>query len=295
MSTTDTASLPLSALTPPSDRDEREAWLDERADWLADVMAAELGRLTTEAAEQYASTLTAAGDLSAFDGFMAVWRAFTTEVVGEYAAGMYFSGALTAWVSGPGEDGLSPEEEVAWAAVVNEEALVYQASAVNLVVGLGDEAWTEVRERTVAAIQSGLPNEQLKDEIQSLTGYSEERADRIARTETMRAYNSGDMVGARSLPVDHRPVEKVWIATGDSRTRRAHARANDQVQPLDAPFRVGGERLDRPADPRGSAGNTIHCRCVMEFLYPGDRRPDGSVAGELPPDEVEESPTDSAG
>ena len=62
-------------------------------------------------------------------------------------------------------------------------------------------------------------------------------------------------------------IEKRWVATGDNRTRSGHLAAHGQSVPVDGFFlvaRVKGERREKlrfPKDPRGSAGNTINCRC----------------------------------
>ena len=51
--------------------------------------------------------------------------------------------------------------------------------------------------------------------------------------------------------------------------------------PVDEPFDVDGEPMMYPHDPSGSAFNVVNCRCYVEFLYPGDTRPDGSVIPEI--------------
>lgn len=85
------------------------------------------------------------------------------------------------------------------------------------------------------------------------------RAERIGRTEAQAALNHGSLNGmlAEDVPV------KVWIATGDPRTRDDHLEAHGQCVPTADPFEVGGELLAHPGDPSGSARQTIQCRCVM--------------------------------
>jgi hypothetical protein len=58
---------------------------------------------------------------------------------------------------------------------------------------------------------------------------------------------------------------KEWVAILDRRTREAHVRADGQRVPVNEPFQVGGELLQFPRDPRGSAGNVINCRCVAVY------------------------------
>jgi hypothetical protein len=63
------------------------------------------------------------------------------------------------------------------------------------------------------------------------------------------------------------PVQlfKEWVATLDRRTREAHISADGQRVLVNEPFSVGGELLQFPRDPRGSAGNVINCRCVAIY------------------------------
>lgn len=83
------------------------------------------------------------------------------------------------------------------------------------------------------------------------------RAEAIARTETMRAYNAGSTEIYRDNGVEQRE----WLATLDNRTRDDHAAADGQIVGIDELFSVGDEDLDYPGDPSGSPENTIACRC----------------------------------
>lgn len=89
----------------------------------------------------------------------------------------------------------------------------------------------------------------------------ETRADRIARTETTAAYNAGALDAGR---VEQAGV-KVWLATGDDRTRDTHLEASNTCVPLDGTFDVGGAALQMPGDPSGPPEETINCRCTVVF------------------------------
>ena len=90
----------------------------------------------------------------------------------------------------------------------------------------------------------------------------------IGRTEIIRASNKGMLLAAAATNV---PMRKVWLSTRDNRVRRPpkddydHWTPDGQTQALDEPFIVTGEQLMYPADPVGSLGNTINCRCTMSF------------------------------
>lgn len=87
------------------------------------------------------------------------------------------------------------------------------------------------------------------------------RAERIARTETCGAYNAGaiDAGFAEGQSV------KVWMATGDDRTRDDHLAAAGSCVPIADRFTVGGEALMMPGDPQGPAHQIINCRCTVVF------------------------------
>lgn len=84
------------------------------------------------------------------------------------------------------------------------------------------------------------------------------RAETIARTEVGSAQNYG-----RTSEMELQKVEKkVWIATF-SNTRDEHASADGQVVNVRESFTVGGESLEYPGDPSGSAANVINCQCSV--------------------------------
>ena len=85
----------------------------------------------------------------------------------------------------------------------------------------------------------------------------------IARTETISASNLGSLMGAESTGLD---LLKEWIATRDERTREDHMAADGQRVDLHAEFSIGGESLEFPGDPKGSAEQVIQCRCVTGYV-----------------------------
>ena len=106
------------------------------------------------------------------------------------------------------------------------------------------------------------------------------KAETIARTETANAYNFGKYTNAEAFDQANPTlrVTKTWTPTQDNRTREAHRPgAIENVQGekkrtvlREEPFVVDGERMMRPLDPAGSAGNVIRCRCVMTFDVKGE-------------------------
>lgn len=258
----------LAELVPPSDLAERDEWLRLHQDRIGAAMAAEAGRIAATAVEGYAAgVLTASGDMASLDGMEAAWKAYMRTVAGPQLQGMYLSGSLSAWMSVPGQ--IPQSAAVPWVSVVNENAVAYQAAATNRIVGASSGMWSDVRAKTVAALRDGMSNEDLKSSIEAVTNYSEFRADTIGRTETMAAYNGGDAEAVRELG-EFGPQYKRWLAASDSRTRKAHARADGQVVGLTEMFVVDNERLDHPSASGGSPGNVVNCRCTVEYLYDED-------------------------
>jgi hypothetical protein len=106
--------------------------------------------------------------------------------------------------------------------------------------------------------KEGLPPDQLALEIEDLfpTTYAN-RAEVIAQTETSIAYGVTNHEAMLRNGVDGHE----WLSLG-SNPRAAHAAASGQIRPIDKPFFVGGEWLQHPGDPSGSAGNVINCHCA---------------------------------
>lgn len=83
------------------------------------------------------------------------------------------------------------------------------------------------------------------------------RARTIARTETVRAANTGQKElwqQARDRGELPRDSYRVWVATPDDRTRDEHADADGQVVRIDEPFVV--------ADGTSEPGEAVSCRCT---------------------------------
>jgi uncharacterized protein with gpF-like domain len=101
-----------------------------------------------------------------------------------------------------------------------------------------------------------------------------QRAETIARTETMRASN----VGTYNLYNDWGVEKKEWISTRDDRTRWPGSEkspsgfnhfqpfpqgADGEITDIDKPFKGTGEDMMFPGDPMGDPGNFINCRCTI--------------------------------
>jgi len=86
------------------------------------------------------------------------------------------------------------------------------------------------------------------------------RTERIVRTEVGRAANWGSITGVRSVGINQ---NKHWVSSYSATSRPEHM--TDQMVDLDESFDIGGEQLDYPLDPAGSAANTINCKCAVVY------------------------------
>jgi len=151
-------------------------------------------------------------------------------------------------------------------------ALVLQGYSTDLIRGITNDLRTSInttiaqhllgQSSPFAALQSLTRQLGVSDRLSDLTGVSA-RAEKIFRTETQRIYGLSTDARQQQIAAQVPDLSKVWIATGDHRTRRAHLLAHGQTVKVDEMFTVDGEPLRYPLDPRGSAKNTINCRCRM--------------------------------
>lgn len=107
-------------------------------------------------------------------------------------------------------------------------------------------------------VDQGWSIEEMTQKIER-EDYLDGRVRRILRTEINRATNYGAVMGEKKFEYK---TQKEWASVHDSRTRHPHLSADQQRVALDGKFSVGGEMLEFPGDPNGSAENTINCRCV---------------------------------
>lgn len=147
-----------------------------------------------------------------------------------------------------------------------------QTNMLNIFRSLNFFTRRRVEDQVQLAIQEGWSIQQLRDKLKEDYAFSENRAQRIARTEIIRASNAGSLLGAIETGV---PMLKFWLATRDDRTRGQ--KPSDKFDhyamlekekigiSLDQPFNVSNEFLLYPGDPDGSPGNTVNCRCAIRY------------------------------
>ena len=107
----------------------------------------------------------------------------------------------------------------------------------------------------------------------------EARISSIAMSETQVASESTKFIGAE-IESDLTPkilggglvatlTSKMWRTMGDSKVRKIHTAAEEQIRQLTQPYIVDNEFLMYPGDSSmgASAGNTANCRCISEYFF----------------------------
>lgn len=95
--------------------------------------------------------------------------------------------------------------------------------------------------------------------IKKLTDFEQFRCRRIARTETGKVENWGQVEGYRETGW---VKTKIWLCSFVPDSREAHMAADSQEVALDDHFTVDGQAMDYPGDPAGDAGNVCNCLCT---------------------------------
>lgn len=126
-------------------------------------------------------------------------------------------------------------------------------------------------------IQNGkinnLNNVGIANEIERQLGgtYPVRRATVIAATELQGMSQRAMILMAQNM--QNKTFKKIWHTSGDERVRGNkpsdafdHVIADKEETGLNDPFKNTGEDLMHPADPSGSAGNIIGCRCFITII-----------------------------
>ena len=145
---------------------------------------------------------------------------------------------------------------------------------------LSETTKEEIRRALTTAYELNLNTDQTAALIrkQVYNQISRSRAVMIARTETNTAASLGKMTGGKSwLEEQGQKGYKEFIGRADERERHTHFELNNDIIPIDEPFKFGTEYAQYPGDVTLSAGERINCRCT--FLIMSQRRYERIIAG----------------
>ena len=159
-----------------------------------------------------------------------------------------------------------------------------QGWSADLLQGEADSIVRRVTGYVRQGIAGGLQREELVRAIKpNLTrlfrfGTYRNRAETIVRTEVNRVHNAGHAQALDALQSSNVKVRKMWISSGDDRTRPAHRAMNGVTVDHDKPFpfdaaHVGEDSLPRsqwpqyPLDPSLPPEQSINCRCTIVEVF----------------------------
>jgi SPP1 gp7 family putative phage head morphogenesis protein len=130
----------------------------------------------------------------------------------------------------------------------------------------GADVQSKIASVMLRGLMSGNSATDMMREVERILGLPSGRgiryeAERIVRTEMTRAYNMARQARREEYGKQVVGLYKVWLSWRDNRVRPAHRAADGQMVPYDQPFKVAGELLMFPGDPKGSAAQTVNCRC----------------------------------
>ena len=174
---------------------------------------------------------------------------------------------------------------------------IHRAFTFDRIVMVTTEMQTAIRGQVIAAWIGQLSPFQAMQNIthiigiRPLPGFRElgttgisAKGERIFRTELMSAQNMAAQDKLLGEIGKFPDLQKIWLATGDARTRDSHIDAHGQVVPADGFFMVGGAEAQYPLDPGLPMRERINCRCVSVPYREGWGPVDeliGDLAGEI--------------
>jgi SPP1 gp7 family putative phage head morphogenesis protein len=239
-----------------------EATLQAQADALAADMVKTLNGILRRAANALGETITAASSRPEDAVLRQAEQSWLDAVSGDFfprVVNAYVTSAETVHLSLIDTYG-GPSADVPF--VMNSTAVAYLTDTANRMVDVTEGTWARARAQLIEGFRAGESVQQLATRLHDVAGWSESRAETVARTEIIAASNAGALAEIQATGA---VAKKTWLATMDSRTREAHRLADGQSVSVNNMFLVDGEYLDFPGDPQGEPGNTINCRCAMQF------------------------------
>ena len=144
-----------------------------------------------------------------------------------------------------------------------------------------DKRWNtkQLNSSVLQGILQGESMQNISKRILPVVNNNKQAAIRNARTMVTGAENQGRNDRFKRLEEGGAVIKKVWMATGDGRTRDWHIDMDGQEVDVKESFIDGlGNELEYPGDPGGAPETVYNCRCTMVSDIIGFRRDDGSIS-----------------
>ena len=143
-----------------------------------------------------------------------------------------------------------------------------------VVNGAKDVRWNtqKVNSEILQGILQGdsIPN--LSKRLRHVTEMNRASSVRNARTAITSAENKGRIDMLHDAEDKGVQAKKIWIATGDNRTREAHEDLDGQEAWVDEPFENEFGKIMFPGDPDAAPANVYNCRCTLGYHVVGFHR-----------------------
>lgn len=143
--------------------------------------------------------------------------------------------------------------------------------AVARILGVADRHVREVRSAILAADDDAESLDDVLGRVEAAHRRGGNWVLMSGRTLGSALANAAALAEARRAGVTHAQ----WVSRRDERVRVTHRRADGQVRPVGASFRVGAHQLDYPGDPSSlpaSWEEVAGCRCGLAFFRPDPDR-----------------------
>lgn len=122
---------------------------------------------------------------------------------------------------------------------------------------------TDINKIVADAREQGLSERETAKLINAVAPIkSASRSQTIARTE---AHGSSQGISLDVANETDVPMVKVWLSDKGDSAREDHLDVDGQKRALADDFDVGGEKLEYPGAPGGSAENVINCKCIIGY------------------------------
>ncbi|MFF4179710.1 phage minor head protein [Streptomyces sp. NPDC001750] len=146
----------------------------------------------------------------------------------------------------------------------------YVTSTEHLLRAVGDRLTEAAVAELAAGLDAGDDIDAIRSRLRALfsrdgSQLGATREERIARTESNRAWNAATLAAAEDLTGEERPLVKQWECRRDPKVREAHDDADGQLRLLDEAFTVGGVAMRYPGDPAAPPELTVNCRCILRL------------------------------
>jgi HK97 family phage portal protein len=111
----------------------------------------------------------------------------------------------------------------------------------------------------VAELENWTTEELTQKLIAKLEEFAQWRCRTIARTESAKVENWGQVEGYGDTEF---VTKKGWMCSFVPESREDHEKADGQEVALSEDFMIGGQAMAYPGDPKGDAGNVVNCLCT---------------------------------